>query len=166
MLLRVRTVMLAAALAAGLAGAVAAQQAGRKQADYYVNFENGRVMRVLNTTEQGEWTTLIIDARNHLTVPTKAIASIEKITPIEQMAAVSSINVMNEQPGGDAPLVYDSTYAGGAPPPASAPPAPRNPTADVMRDQMRQQRGTLRDRVQISDGVEATPVARPGEDKP
>lgn len=164
---RIRGYGLALGLAAALCGVAVAQSSkggsggGVKAADFYVYFKNGRVMRVLNVNTENEWTVLILDGKNRLTVPTMTVAKTERIQPDEKNIAASSANVAVEQPGEDG-YVEPPPYAPETEPMAVAPAEGEAPIPhggrDGREDRFRKFGGELREAQQ---GPPGSPARKP-----
>ena len=61
-------------------------------AEFYVYFQNGRVLRVNNTYTEGPWIFLVLDAQNQLAVPKDSVKRIERVPMIggEPVAATGT----------------------------------------------------------------------------
>jgi hypothetical protein len=62
--------------------------------EYYVYFQNGRVLRVSNTYTDGPWIFLVLDAQNQFAVPEESVKHIERVPMIAgEPVATTGTNV-------------------------------------------------------------------------
>jgi hypothetical protein len=76
----------------GVAAVAMGVAAHASNVEYYVYFQNGRVLRVNNTYTDGPWIFLVLDVQNQIAVPEKSVKRIERVPLIggEPVAATGA----------------------------------------------------------------------------
>jgi hypothetical protein len=78
----------------GIAAVAMGVAAHAGNAELYVYFKNGRILRVTNTYTDGPWIFLVLDAQNQFAVPEDSVKRIEHVPMIEgEPVAATGANV-------------------------------------------------------------------------